>query len=89
MFRKALPSKSSHGDDQIVLRKTPYDLTDMLAQVNPDNVPYGIVVACTPADNTQRKRNRMTNANTDKPTRKPTQLPPPKVPDPGVTIRGA
>ncbi len=26
------------GDDQIVLRKTPYDLTDMLAQINPDNV---------------------------------------------------
>ena len=26
------------GDDQIVLRKTTYDLTDMLAQVNPDNV---------------------------------------------------
>ena len=26
------------GDDQIVLRKTTYVLTDMLAQVNPDNV---------------------------------------------------
>ena len=25
-------------DGQVILRKTPYDLADMLAQVNPDNV---------------------------------------------------
>lgn len=25
-------------DGQVILRKTPYNLTDMLAQVNPDNV---------------------------------------------------
>ena len=31
----------------------------------------------------------MGDANTDKPVRRPTQLPPPKVSDPGVAIKGA